>query len=177
MADVQAAKRYAQAAFNIARDSSAVAAWRSDLNDIAEVLVESGIAPILADSKVPIEQRLSLVERTLDIPPMALNLAKLLVQKGRSAEARAVADAFGRMADEHDGIAHAEVTTAVELSPAKLQEIEKQLAAQVGKTVKATAKVDPAILGGLVVRVGDQLVDGSVRTRLKQLRRELEGAR
>lgn len=177
MADVQAGKRYAQAAFAIARDSNAVAAWRSDLNDIAEVLAESGIAPILADPKVPLEQRLTLVDRTLDISPMALNLAKLLVQKGRSADARAVADAFGRMADEHEGIAHAEVTAAVELSPDKVADIEKRLSAQVGKTVKATARVDPSILGGLVVRVGDQLVDGSVRTRLKRLRRELEGAR
>lgn len=177
MADVQAGKRYAQAAFAIARDGNAVAAWRSDLNDVAEVLAESGLAPVLADPKVPLDRRLSLVERTLDISPLALNLAKLLVQKGRSADARAVADAFGRMADEHEGIAHAEVTTAVELSAEKVAEIEKQLSAQVGKTVKASARVDPAILGGVVVRVGDQLVDGSVRTRLKRLRRELEGAR
>lgn len=177
MADVQAGKRYAQAAFAIARDGNAVAAWRSDLNDVAEVLAESGLAPVLADPKVPLDRRLSLVERTLDISPLALNLAKLLVQKGRSADARAVADAFGRMADEHEGIAHAEVTTAVELSAEKVAEIEKQLSAQVGKTVKASARVDPTILGGVVVRVGDQLVDGSVRTRLKRLRRELEGAR
>ncbi len=177
MADVQAAKRYAQAAFAIARDGNAIAAWRSELNDIAEVLSESGLAPVLADPKVAIEQRLSLVERTLDISPLALNLAKLLVQKGRSLDARSVADAFGRMADEHEGIAHAEVTTAVELSAGKLAEIEKQLSTQVGKTVKATSKVDPSILGGVVVRVGDQLVDGSVKTRLKRLRRELEGAR
>ena len=177
MADVQAGKRYAQAAFGIARDGNSIAAWRSELNDIAEVLSDSGLAPVLADSKVPLDQRLSLVERALDISPVALNLAKLLVQKNRSADARAVAEAFGRMADEHEGIAHAEVTTAVELTPGKLSEIEKQLSAQVGKNVKATAKVDPAILGGLVVRVGDQLVDGSVRTRLKRLRRELEGAR
>lgn len=177
MSDVQAGKRYAQAVFGIARDGNSIAAWRSELDDVAEVLSESGLAPVLADSKVPLEQRLALVERVLDISPMALNLAKLLVQKGRSSEARAVALAFGRMADEHEGIAHAEVTTAIGLSPEKLQEIEKQLTAQVGKNVKATAKVDPAILGGVVVRVGDRLVDGSVRTRLKKLRRELEGAR
>ncbi len=177
MANVQAGKRYAQAAFGIARDSNSVATWRSELNDIASVLSESGIAPILADSKVPLESRLVLVERSLDISPLALNLAKLLVQKGRSADARAVADAFGRMADDHEGIAHAEVTTAVELSASKLGEIEQQLSGQIGKTVKATARVDPAILGGVVVRVGDRLVDGSVRTRLKRLRRELEGAR
>jgi F-type H+-transporting ATPase subunit delta len=177
MADVQAGKRYAQAAFGIARDTNSVGQWRSDLNDIASVLAESGLAPVLADTKIPLEQRLALVERSLDLSPNALNPAKLLVQKGRSTDARAVSNAFGRMADEHDGIAHAEVTTAVELSAQKLGEIEQQLSSQIGKTVRATAHVDPAILGGVVVRVGDRLIDGSVRTRLKRLRRELEGAR
>lgn len=177
MADVQAGKRYAQAAFSIARESNTVGTWRSELNDIATVLTESGLAPVLADPKVALDKRFSLVERTLDISPMALNLAKLLVQKGRAGDARAVADAFERLADEYEGIAHAEVTTAVALTPGKLEEIEKQLTAQVGKTVKASSKVDPTILGGVVVRVGDRLVDGSVRTRLRRLRRELEGAR
>jgi F-type H+-transporting ATPase subunit delta len=177
MADVQAGKRYAQAAFAIARDSNSVEQWRSDLNDIASVLTESGLAPVLADTKLPLDQRLALVERSLDVEPLALNLARLLVQKGRSPEARAVSDAFARMADEHQGIAHAEVTTAVELSPQKLGEIEQQLSNQIGKSVRATSRVDPAILGGVVVRVGDRLVDGSVRTRLKRLRREMEGAR
>ena len=177
MADYQAGKRYAQAAFAIARDAGNVAQWRSDLNDIASVLAESGLAPVLADPKVPLDRRLALVDRTLDLPPLALNLAKLLVQKGRSADARAVAEAFAQMADEHEGIAHAEVTTAIELSAEKLGDIEKQLSTQIGKQVRATSRVDPSILGGVVVRIGDRLVDGSVRTRLKRLRRELEGAR
>jgi F-type H+-transporting ATPase subunit delta len=81
------------------------------------------------------------------------------------------------MADDHEGIAHAQVTTAVELAPAQLDAIAQQIGAAVGKQVRATGSVDPGIVGGIVVRVGDKLVDGSVRTRLKQLRRELEGAR
>jgi F-type H+-transporting ATPase subunit delta len=177
MADLQAAKRYAQAAFGIARDAGTIATWRGQLNDVASVLSESGLAPALADSRVPVDQRAALVERVLDVEPMVLNLARLLVAKGRSGEARAVAEAFGRMADDHEGIAHAQVTTAVELAPAQLEAIAQQIGAAVGKQVRATGSVDPGIVGGIVVRVGDKLVDGSVRTRLKQLRRELEGAR
>jgi len=177
MADLQAAKRYAQAAFGIARDAGAVASWRLQLDDVASVLSESGLAPVLADSRVPVDQRTGMVERVLDVDPMVLNLARLLVAKGRSVEARAVAEAFGRMADDHEGIAHAQVTTAVELAPAQLDAIAQQIGAAVGKQVRATGSVDPGIVGGIVVRVGDKLVDGSVRTRLKQLRRELEGAR
>lgn len=177
MADLQAAKRYAQAAFGIARDAGAVATWRMQLDDVASVLSESGLAPVLADSRVPVDQRTGMVERILDVDPMVLNLARLLVSKGRSGEARAVAEAFGRMADEHEGIAHAQVTTAVELAPAQLEAIARQIGAAVGKQIRATGSVEPGIVGGIVIRVGDKLVDGSVRTRLKQLRRELEGAR
>lgn len=177
MADLQAARRYAQAAFGIARDTGAIATWRTELNDVATVLAESGLAPIFSDTRVPIDQRLAMVERTLDVSPMVLNLAKLLVTKGRAGEARAVAEAFGRLADDYEGIAHAEVTTAVELAPAQLDAIAQKIGQSLGKQVRVTGTVDPGIVGGVVVRVGDKLVDGSVRTRLKRLRRELEGAR
>jgi F-type H+-transporting ATPase subunit delta len=177
MADVQAAKRYAQAAFGIASDAGAIPQWRSELNDIATVLSESAIAPILADPKVPLERRLALVDRALDVSPLAKNFARLLVSKGRSGDARGAAEAFERMADEHDGIAHATVTTAVELSPDQLGAISSRLSRSLGRDVRARSVVDPSILGGVVVRVGDKLVDGSIRTRLKRLRKELEGVR
>ena len=177
MADVAAAKRYAQAAFEIARDEGTLARWREELNDVASVLAESGLASMLADTRVATEKRLGAVERALDVSPKVKNLAKLLVQKGRAADARAVANAFGRLADDAEGIAHAEVTTAVPLSADQLQAISTRLTGQMGKDVRTTGRVDPEILGGVIVKVGDKLVDGSVRTRLKRLRRELEGAR
>ena len=177
MADLQAAKRYAQAAFQIAAANGTVATWRTELDDVAQVLAESTVASVLADGRLSVESRQAMVERTLAVSPMVMNLAKLLVAKGRSGDARAVAQAFGRMADAAEGIAHAQVTTAVQLGPEQLSAIESQLSTSLGVTVHAVSTVDPAILGGLVVRVGDRLVDGSVRTRLKRLRRELEGAR
>lgn len=177
MANVAAARRYAQAAFDLARERGEVSRWRSDLADIATVLVDSQLAPILADPKIPLEQRFAALERVLEVSPLALNLAKLLVQKGRSLDARAVAEAFNRLADEFEGIAHAQVTTAVPLSEERLQEIARRIGEQLGKQVVATNRVDPGIIGGAVIRVGDRLIDGSIRTRLKALRRELEGAR
>lgn len=177
MADLQAAKRYAQAAFQIARDQGSIDTWRADLADVASVLTDSQAAPVLSDGRIPLDRRLSMVERALDISPLALNLAKLLVQKGRSHEARGVSESFNRMADDHAGIAHAQVTTAVELTPAQLGAIETQLSASLGKRVRAVGTVDSAIVGGVIVQVGDRLVDGSVRSQLQRLRRELEGAR
>ena len=175
MADQQAAKRYAQAVFQIATATpgASLDQWRAELRDVAEVLTDSAAAGILANAKVLLPARYAMIERMLDVSPQALNLAKLLVAKGRSPEARAVADAFDRLADEHEGIAHASVTTAVTLSPEQLAGIEQQLSTSLGKRVRAIAQVDPAIIGGVVVRVGDKLVDGSIRSRLKRLRREL----
>lgn len=177
MADPQAAKRYAQAAFQIALANGTIDQWSDGLKDVATVLSESTIAPLLADRKVPVEHRQAMLDRALDISPLVLNLARLLVVKGRSMEAAAVSKQFDEMADEQRGIAHASVTTAVELTPEQLKAIEDRLSTQLGKQVQATATVDPAILGGVVVKVGDKLVDGSVRSRLKRLRRELEGVR
>ncbi|HET7737118.1 MAG TPA: ATP synthase F1 subunit delta [Tepidiformaceae bacterium] len=173
----EAAKRYAQAAFGLAVDSGTVDHWRAELNDIATVLAESQLATTLADGRVPLDQRLAILDRVLDVTPLALNLAKVLVRKGRSLAAREVATAYGRLADEHAGIAHAQVTSAVELDSAQVAAIEQKLSSEIGKTVRATVNVDPALVGGLTIRVGDKLLDTSVRTRLRMLRRQLEGAR
>lgn len=177
MAEVAAAKRYAQAAFDIARDNGTVATWRSELGDVASVLSDSELAPVLADGKLTVESRIAMLERVLTVSPLVMNLAKLLIQKGRSLDARWVASAFERMADDHEGLAHAQVTTAVELSDAQLDGIAAKLSTSLGKEVRATGLVDPSIVGGVVIKVGDKLVDGSVKTRLRRLRRELEGVR
>jgi F-type H+-transporting ATPase subunit delta len=177
MAELRAARRYAQAAFRIALDEGTIETWRRDLNDIASVLAESELAPILDDRRMPLSVRTEMAERVLDVAPLSMNMARLLIQKGRSLDARAVADAFGEMADEHAGIAHAQITTAVSLSSEQVTEIEQQLSRNLKKQVQAVAEVDPSIIGGVIVRVGDRLVDASVRARLKQLRKELQGAR
>lgn len=177
MAELRAARRYAQAAFQIALDEGTIPTWRSDLADVAQVLASSQLAPALDDRRMPLNIRLEMVERVLDVSPLALNLAKLLVQKGRSLDAAAVADAFNELADAHEGIAHAQITTAVDLDQSQVTHIEQQLSTSLNKKVQAVAEVDPSIIGGIVVRVGDRMVDASVRTRLKQLRKELQGAR
>ena len=177
MADPQAGKRYAQAAFDIASRDGTVAQWRSDLDDVAQVLAESAAARVLVDPKIPVDRKFAVVDRALDIQPLAKNFAKVLVQKGRAADARAVATAFGLMADEAEGIAHAQVVSAVDLTPEQLAGVEQKLSQSMGKRVRATASVDPALMGGIIVKVGDRLVDGSIRSRLKQLKRELAGTR
>lgn len=175
-ADSAAAKRYAQAAFDLAVESGSVVTWRADLEDIATVLTDSQLAGWFADRNVALDERLKAVERILDVQPLALNLAKLLVQRYRSRDARAIGVAFAQLADTHEGIVDAQVTTAVPMDGDQTTRIEQQISSAVGKRIRLTTAVDPGILGGLVIRVGDELVDGSVRGRLKTLKKQLEGA-
>jgi F-type H+-transporting ATPase subunit delta len=176
VASDEAASRYAQAAMEIARADGSIDQWRSELDDIAAVLAESGLAPVLADDRVPINERLAFVERALAVSPKALNLARLLVSKGRSRGARFVSLSFNRMADEVQGRVAAQVTSAVPLNQDQIEGIERQLSESLHKQVSITHQVDPTIMGGLVIRVGDELLDGSLRTRLRRLQRQLEGA-
>lgn len=176
MASEEAASRYAQAAFAIAVDDGTIDQWRRDLADIATVLADSELAMHLADDRIPVAERQALIERALDIAPKALNLAKLLIAKGRSQGAGFVASAFERMADEHEGRIQAEVTSAIDLTQEQVAAIAQHLSEVSGRQVTVRLTVDPAIMGGLIVRVGDQLTDGSVRTRLRRLQRQLESA-
>ncbi len=176
MADRQAAKRYAQAAFAIARDGDAIAQWRADLDDVAAVLADSAAAGWFAAPRVPVAERQAAAERALEVAPLALNLARLLIAKGRTTEAREVADAFNRLADEHEGLAQAEITTAVPLQDDQVAAMEQRLGEALGKQITATASVDSDIIGGVVLRIDDHLIDGSVRSRLRRLRQELSGA-
>ncbi|MXY36380.1 MAG: ATP synthase F1 subunit delta [Dehalococcoidia bacterium] len=176
MADRQAAKRYAQAAFAIARDGDAIAQWRADLDDVAAVLSDSDAASWFAAPRVAVAERQAAAERALEVGPLALNLARLLIAKGRTLEAREVADAFNRLADEHEGLAQAEITTAVPLQDDQVAAMEQRLGEALGKQITATAAVDSDIIGGVVLRIDDHLIDGSVRSRLRRLRQELSGA-
>lgn len=175
-ADSAAAKRYAQAAFELAVEGNAVAVWRTDIEDIAQVFSDSGLATWFADANVPLPERLAAVDRVLALQPMAINFAKLLISRQRSGHARSIATAFNTLADAYDGVEDAVITTAVPIDASQQETIERQIAAAIGKKIRLTTRVDPALVGGLVIRVGDQLIDGSVRAKLRMLRRQLEGA-
>jgi len=171
-----AAKRYAQAAFDIAREKDEFDRWVDDLRAIVELAAQPGVVEMLASSRVPFEVKDRLLRSGLaGVSPLALNLARLLVQKGRIAMAGQVRDEYQRLLDEHRGIVQALVLTAVPLSDDEERAVAQRLRELTGKEIVLERQVDPEILGGLVARVGDRLIDGSTRTRLLALRRQLAG--
>jgi F-type H+-transporting ATPase subunit delta len=171
-----AAKRYARAAFEVALEYGALDRWSDDLQLIAAVMDDAKALALLTNTKVPLAERYRLLEGTLaGIEPQAMNLAKLLVAKGRGSLAPQIAEAYLGLVDEHRGIAHATVVTAVPLSDAERQAVEKRLGDMSGKQVIAHLEVEPDIVGGLVARIGDKVIDGSTRGKLLALRRSLAG--
>ncbi len=171
-----AARRYAEAAFGIARDRGTYAQWQEDLSSIAQLVDDPTAGPYLASLRVGEADKRRLLERALDIGPLAKNLALLLLQRGRLHLAGQLSAEFERLYNAEHGIALAEVTTAVPVSDAEERAIAARLQEITGaREVRLQTRVDPAIIGGMVARVGDRLIDGSTRTRLVQLRRALAG--
>jgi F-type H+-transporting ATPase subunit delta len=106
-----------------------------------------------------------------------VGLLRILFERKRVDLIPGVADAFAQRVRAHRGIELADVTTAVEIGEPEKALIAERLARRTGRTVELETHVDPAILGGVVARVGDQLFDGSVRGKLEALRKRLEGTR
>jgi len=133
---------------------------------------------VMDDNKVPEEQKMRVVDAALPtLTPQGRNLAQLMIRRHRTGVAELVSDIFTRLADEHEGIARGVVTTAVELSAEERLQVQAKLAELTRKQVQLETRVDPSIMGGMVARVGDQLLDGSTRTRLETLRKRLHGVR
>lgn len=169
------ARRYAEAVFNLANEANALDAWSRDLRTIADFASEPDVAGLLASSRVPRNEKMRLLRAGLDqqIAPLAMNLVRLLDDRKKLHLTRAIQIAYQEMADERRGIAHATVTTAVPLSDDERTAIAARLSTLTGKQVDVTPIVDERIIGGLIARIGDELIDGSTRTRLVALKRRL----
>src|SRR5262249_52273175 len=107
-----AARRYAEAAFAIAMEIGTQDRWRDDLNSIAELAQHPQASAFLANARVSEADKRALVDRALDVAPLAKNLALLLLQRGRLQLAPQIAADYGGMLDASRGIEHAQVTTA-----------------------------------------------------------------
>jgi F-type H+-transporting ATPase subunit delta len=178
-ASVASARRYAEAVFDIALEQESLAQWGADLHGIAGFVSEPDVAAVLGNGRVPRDQKLVLLAAGLEreLSPQAWNLVRLLEDRGRLALAPEILEVFQEKLDEHRGIAKANVTTAVPLSEDEERAIAARLSQITGKQVEVQTNIDESILGGVVARVGDQLIDGSTRTRLLELKRSLAGAR
>jgi F-type H+-transporting ATPase subunit delta len=172
-----AGRRYALALIEIARADGDADSWLTAVDGLASLTSESRFVDALQADGMTDEAFVAIVRRIAPgITPKQLNLFRLLRRKGRLSLGRSVASYFRELMDEERSVVRAVVTTAVDLDAEREAAVKRRLQEQTGRTVELETRVDPAILGGMTVRVGDQLVDGSTRTRLRSLRSSLEHA-
>ncbi len=169
------ARRYAQAVFQIAVESDELERWLDDLTQLADAITNEEFGQTLSAPRISMAQKESLIRESLGptVGPLALNLMCLLASRGQVNVLPGIADRFQEMLDVHQGVERAEVVSAVSLTDAQLDQVTQMLNDFSGRDVRLTTRVDPDILGGLVVRIGDRVMDGSARSRLQNMRREL----
>lgn len=165
-----AARRYAQAMIEIAGPE--VDAYRAAFEQLRGL--DPGALRMLRDPGVPLERRVRAAQTATAGGPAAIRaLLVLLVRKDRVALLPQVAAAYGDLMDERAGIARTRVVTAVELDAAARRRLVRRLERSTGKTIKATFYVDPDLIGGARIQMGDHLVDASLRAQLHSLQGQL----
>ena len=170
-----AARRYAEAAFEVAMRDGTLERWRADLDLAAAIAGEKRALDVLANPAIPIERRATALDQMLGtrLSDQAKNLIRLLLRRGRIEDLPRVATEFRRLDDDRQGITHATAASATELTEEEIRQLTARLEQSTGGRIALDVEVDPSLLGGIVVRVGDRLIDGSVRGRLERLRNQL----
>ncbi|MBE0415563.1 MAG: ATP synthase F1 subunit delta [Dehalococcoidia bacterium] len=168
------ARRHAQAAFQIALEQNELDGWRGDLEVISEAVKDPFLLSFLESPKIHFAEKERILRQRLEgINPLAMNMSFLLVAKRRLGIVEEIVSEYGRLVDEYRGIAHAAVVTAVPLDENEKDRLTHRLSDIVGKEILLASQVDPSIIGGLVARVGDKLIDGSTKSRLLALKESL----
>ena len=170
------ARRYAQGIFQLADAEHDLDAWRNELAQLDALLQDDVLRAAFANPAVSTPRRMELARKLAQgLRPETQNLLRLLIEHRRTSEMPAIRREFERMADEAAGIVIVALTTAVDLDEAERRRYERALADRLGKKVRMEYRHDPGLVAGATVRIGDRLIDGSVRTQLDRLRQRLAG--
>ncbi len=171
-------RRYAAALYAAASAAGNVDRVADDLHLVASALHEH---PKLRDALIqrvtPDRAKRAVVQKLFGerLDSLTLQFLLLLIEKRRERIALNAEAAFRKIADERHGVVRAQVISAVELSGAEREQLSDLLARRTGRQVLIEPQVDPGILGGLVIRIGDRLLDGSVKAEIRRLRQALAG--
>lgn len=171
--------RYATALFELARDAKSIDAVEASLATVRQALTDSAdfealtASPLLA--RAAAAKGVAAAAKAMKLDGTTINFLGVLAQNRRLNQLPAIIRAFRALASRHRGETTAEVTSAYPLDDAQLTELKQQLRQRVGRAVAVETTVDKSLLGGLVVRIGSQMIDSSIRTRLNTLAHAMKG--
>ncbi|MFL6765626.1 MAG: F0F1 ATP synthase subunit delta [Sphingomicrobium sp.] len=173
------AGRYASALFGLARDQRQIESVGKGLDALSQALLDSkDFAELVASPLVSRDEAgraFAALAPQLKLDPITANFLGVVARNGRKGELRKIIHAFGRLAAEHRGETTAEIVTARPLNDDQLAALRQQLRTRAGRDVKIDATVDPNILGGIVVKLGSERIDASIRTKLNRLASAMKG--
>lgn len=169
------ARRFAEAAFELATASKSHDAWVRDLELASRLLGDERVSRVLDNPSIALLEREELVARLLDrrVAKPVANLVRLLARRGRTELLPAISREFHRLLNEDRGIVEAVVTSARPLAPDDRDAVRQKVEAMTGEKVELQDEIDESLIGGLTVKIGDRLLDASIRGRLERLRQQL----
>ncbi len=174
------ARRYAKALFAVGKEEAAVDAYAKALSELAALYANTPeVKDALINPMYPIDVRVKVIKdlmQTMGAIQVISNFMTLLVQKKRAAFLPEITEAFQALVDEDKNICRGTVVTATALSPALQSKVEAAMATLTGKQVSLASAVDPAIIGGFIAKVGDLVLDGSIKSQLEGLKESIKGS-
>lgn len=173
------AGRYALALFELARDGKALDSVAESLATLKQALAESAELKALTQSPLigrdAAAKAIAAVAQTLGLDPLTTKTLGVIAENRRLSQLANVIRNFDTLLSAHKGETRAEVTSAFPLTKTQQTALAKQLKARTGRDTALDLTVDPAIMGGLIVKMGSQMIDGSLRTRLNTLAMAMKG--
>lgn len=170
------AKAYADALMSVAVEVGHMEEIRRGLGFVADTLAENpDFETLFQAPSINEQQKKSAVEEVFAerVPKEVLNFVKLLVDKGRESELNGIRKLFDTMVDAREGLIKGRARTSVEMTAQQIDALEERLSKLAGMKVSLVNVVDESILGGVVLEIGDKMIDGSVRKKLAHIREEL----
>lgn len=173
------AGRYATALFELARDQRQIDSVSRSLDSLESALLDSREFAAMVESpaiaRAEAARTFAALAEPLALDPLANNFLAVLARNGRKRELRNVIRAFRRLAADHRGVTSAEVVTARPLNDDQVARLKAQLRERAGREVTIDARIDQSILGGIVIKLGSEMIDASIRTKLNRLASAMKG--
>lgn len=179
------ARPYAEALFELARESGRLGQWANALETAVDIASDERVIAFMNDPRVTDDERLSLLTALIGEADggsilagddeEGTNFLKLLIEYERIEVLPDIAEHFDALKDAHENTVEVTVTTAVPISDAHREEVRRALAERLTREIDLSTAVDPELIGGAVIRAGDFVIDGSVRAKLERLAGALAG--
>ncbi len=174
----QIARVYARSLFEVAQEGEKLDVVREQLGEFADALEETRELAVFFFSPYfsTAEKKDGLASGVEDADPVVQNFLELLIEKHRMPAVFRLRREFDRLWEDENKLLGVQITSAVELEAATVEQIGREIGEQTGRKVNLVASVDPDVLGGIVLRVGNSILDASIRTRLESLRKQVARA-